>query len=392
MKLLEHQSKELLAGFGLGFTRSNAASSADEIARLARELGGPVVVKAQVHAGGRGKAGAVRFAEGPDEAARAARDLMEMRLARARVTTVSIEPRVQIEREFYAGVAWDTSERLPMALFSDAGGVDVENSHRMARRHFDPWRGLEAHVGRDMAAEMGIDRRLLAPAGDFLSRLARAFLECDALLVEVNPLAVVDGGLLGLDAHVEIDDDAVFRLGARLQAFAGSGDRVLTALEREAQRIDSMDHRGVAGRLVEFDGNLGLLIGGGGASLTVFDAIRRHGGRPANYCEIGGNPTEEKVAALTALLVSKPGVTHLAVIMNVVNNTRADVVARGMIEGIRRSGRRPSDVVTVFRIPGSWEQEAAAMLAAEGIASLGRETSLEEAARLAVERSLAHAT
>ena len=121
--------------------------------------------------------------------------------------------------------------------------------------------------------------------------------------------------------------------------------------------------------------------------MTVFDAIRRHGGKPANYCEVGGNPTEEKVAALTALLLAKPGVKHLAVIMNVVNNTRADVMARGVIMGAKQAGKKPGEVITVFRIPGSWEQEAQALLAAEGILALGREVSLDEAARRAVERS-----
>jgi succinyl-CoA synthetase beta subunit/citryl-CoA synthetase large subunit len=147
-----------------------------------------------------------------------------------------------------------------------------------------------------------------------------------------------------------------------------------------------MDHRGVAGRVVEFDGDLALLIGGGGASLTVFDAIRRHGGRPANYCEIGGNPTEQKVAALTELLVSHSRTRKLAVIMNVVNNTRADIIARGVLTGIKRAGRAPGESLLVFRVPGSWEQEARVLLEQEGVTAFGREVSLDAAARLAVER------
>ncbi|MEO6848417.1 MAG: succinate--CoA ligase, partial [Chthoniobacterales bacterium] len=126
-------------------------------------------------------------------------------------------------------------------------------------------------------------------------------------------------------------------------------------------------------------------------SLTVFDAIRRHGGHPANYCEVGGNPTEEKVAALTALLLSKPGVRNLAVIMNVVNNTRADVMARGVLMGVEQAGLKAADTISVFRIPGSWEREATEMLEAAGVKALGREISLDEAARLAVERSGNHA-
>jgi succinyl-CoA synthetase beta subunit/citryl-CoA synthetase large subunit len=225
--------------------------------------------------------------------------------------------------------------------------------------------------------------------------LAGAFIALDGILVEINPLILTaESSLIGLDARVELDDDATYRQREHLSAIGpietGSASRAPTPLEREAERIDSMDHRGVSGRVVEFDGDLALLIGGGGASLTVFDAIRRHGGRPANYCEVGGNPTEEKVAALTALLVSKPGVRKLAVIMNVVNNTRADVMARGAIEGVKRAGRKPADTITVFRIPGSWEQEAKELLAAEGVEALSREVSLNAAARLAVER-ISHA-
>ena len=125
------------------------------------------------------------------------------------------------------------------------------------------------------------------------------------------------------------------------------------------------------------------LIGGGGASLTVFDAILKYGGKPANYCEIGGNPTEEKVAALTQLLISRPQVQSLAVIMNVVNNTRADVVARGVLAGAEAAGKKASEVISLFRIPGSWEDEARAIMSSAGVRVFGRETSLDESARLA---------
>jgi succinyl-CoA synthetase beta subunit len=242
-----------------------------------------------------------------------------------------------------------------------------------------------------MAQQLGIEGKVMAGIGDVLQRLALAFLQLDGVLVEINPLAETwESALVGLDAHVELDDDAAFRLAYKLEELGpiedSSSGRPPTELEREAQRIDGMDHRGVAGRVVEFDGDLALLIGGGGASLTVFDAIRRYGGKPANYGEVGGNPTQEKVAALVTLLLEKPGVRKLAVIMNVVNNTRADVMARGAIEGVRRAGRTPEDTIIVFRVPGSWEPEARAILAEVGIEALGRETSLDEAARLAVER------
>lgn len=395
MRLLEHQSKRLLSGFGLSFTEARLADSAPAAAEAAAQLGGQVVLKAQVPFGGRGKAGAVKFASTRDEAQIAAQELLGMEIRGVRVTAVSVEPKLNFERELYAGVTWDTSAKQPVALLSAAGGIHVESTEGLARRHFDPRTGLRAYEGREMAAEIGLTGKLLVSLGGVLEKLAMAFLETDAVTVEINPLVEVEGALIGLDAHVEIEDDAAYRQKARLaplgEIASTAAGRPATPLELEAQRIDALDHRGVAGRVVEFEGDLGLLIGGGGASLTVFDAIRRHGGRPANYCEVGGNPTEEKVAALTALLLSKPGVQKMAVIMNVVNNTRADVMARGVLLGVERAGLKAADTISVFRIPGSWEQEARDLLAAADVEALGREVSLDASAKLAVERMSARA-
>jgi succinyl-CoA synthetase beta subunit/citryl-CoA synthetase large subunit len=138
--------------------------------------------------------------------------------------------------------------------------------------------------------------------------------------------------------------------------------------------------------VVEFPGRLGLMIGGGGASLTAFDAVRRHGGQPANYCEIGGNPSVRKVCELTKLILSKPEVERIAVIMNVVNNTRVDLVARGVIKGCLESRRDPAKTIAVFRIPGAWEEEGFRLLRHYGVEPLGREVSIDEAARRAVQQ------
>ncbi|MFW6052935.1 MAG: ATP citrate lyase citrate-binding domain-containing protein, partial [Desulfosalsimonas sp.] len=157
-----------------------------------------------------------------------------------------------------------------------------------------------------------------------------------------------------------------------------------TDFERKAAEIDNLDHRGVAGRVIEFDGNLGLIIGGGGASLTAFDAIRAHGGKPANYCEIGGNPSVKKVKELTRHILSKPGVEQIAVIMNVVSNTRVDLVARGIIKGILEAGRKPLETVAVFRVPGAWEEEGVKILKKYGVRYCDRKVSIDQAAEMAV--------
>jgi succinyl-CoA synthetase beta subunit/citryl-CoA synthetase large subunit len=397
MRLLEHQSKKLLSNFGLVFTESTLANSMGEVRAAIERVGLPAVLKAQTPFGGRGNIGAVKFAETADQAVTAAEALLGMNLRGTTVEEISIELKLNYEREFYVGITWDTVAKLPVALLSLAGGVDVESaqSDQVARHPFNPWTGLAPYKAREMAAEVGLTGKTLVGVGGILAKLSQAFLACDAITMEINPLVVAkDEALIGLDARVEIEDEAVYRQRERLEPLGEltmtAAGRPPTPLEMEAQRIDARDHRGVAGRVVEFDGDLALLIGGGGASLTVFDAIKAHGGSPANYCEVGGNPTEEKVAAITSLLLSKPGVKGMAVIMNVVNNTRADVIARGVLVGVEAAGREPVETISLFRVPGNWEAEAREIMEIVGVEVHGREMSLDAAARLAVERNRAH--
>jgi succinyl-CoA synthetase beta subunit/citryl-CoA synthetase large subunit len=159
-----------------------------------------------------------------------------------------------------------------------------------------------------------------------------------------------------------------------------------TPFEIEAAKIDSEDPRGVAGPVVEFDGNIGLVIGAGGGSLTLTDAVRRHGGKPANYAALGGNPSVKKAQRLTKLILSKPGVEKIAVMSNVVSNTRADLVARGVIKGVIELGFKPADKIAIFRVPGAWEADAAKILEKYGIDYCDRSVSISEAARRAVEK------
>jgi succinyl-CoA synthetase beta subunit/citryl-CoA synthetase large subunit len=397
MRLLEHQSKKLLSNFGLVFTEPTPVESMGEVRAAIERVGLPAVLKAQTPFGGRGNIGAVKFAETADQAVTAAEALLGMNLRGTTVEEISIELKLNYERDFYVGITWDTVAKLPVALLSLAGGVDVESaqSDQVARHPFNPWTGLAPYKAREMAAEVGLTGKTLVGVGGILAKLSQAFLACDAITMEINPLVVAkDEALIGLDARVEIEDESVYRQRERLEPLGEltmtAAGRPPTPLELEAQRIDATDHRGVAGRVVEFDGDLALLIGGGGASLTVFDAIKAHGGSPANYCEVGGNPTEEKVAAITSLLLSKPGVKGMAVIMNVVNNTRADVIARGVLMGVEAAGSKPAETISLFRVPGNWEAEAREIMEIVGVEVHGREMSLDAAARLAVERNRAH--
>ena len=157
-----------------------------------------------------------------------------------------------------------------------------------------------------------------------------------------------------------------------------------TEFELAGAAVNAVDHRGVAGNVVEFDGNLGLVIGAGGGSLTLFDAVRKHGGRPANYCEIGGNPSVAKARELTKLILSKPGVEKIAVMMNVVSNTRVDIVARGVVKGCLEAGMDPAETIAIFRIPGAWEEEGFKILEKYGVEYCDRSISMYDAAGRAV--------
>jgi succinyl-CoA synthetase beta subunit/citryl-CoA synthetase large subunit len=380
VKLLEFEAKALLRDLGLKVPAGEAAATPEAAAAAAERLDCPVAVKAQVPASGRMKAGGVLFAESPAQAARAAADLLGRPIRGHAVESVLVEAKLAIAAEIYAGVTYDAARRTAVLLGSRAGGIEVETHARLARCEFSSLGPVPEYVGREVARQLGFEGSRLMTLGSLLARLANCFLDWDALLVEVNPLALdAAGEWWAADAHVELDEDAAFRqqaLWARVPASRRLSSR-RSQFEERAAEIDRADHRGVAGRLIAFDGDLGLLIGGGGASLAIFDAVLEAGLRPANYCEIGGNPSVWKVKELVKLILSQPAVKRLAVMMNVVSNTRADLMARGVIKGVLELGRDPRDVIIAFRVPGSWEDEGQAILRHYGVPFFGRETSMD---------------
>ncbi len=395
MRLLEHEAKRLLREAGMPVPGGRLVRSAEELRAACAALPFPRMVKAQVPAGGRGKAGGVFRAATAEEAERRGMALLSGTLRGFPVEGLLLEEPVAALEETFLAVTYDAGLKRPVLLASRHGGIEVETTTRaepagLARVPVDVRTGLQPFEAREITRRLGYSGADLTAFADLTLRAVQAFLQQDATLLEINPLARTGpGAFVALDARLELDGDALFRHPEFERVYGirrrdGSG-RPPTPLEVEAARIDALDHRGVAGRVIEFDGPLGLLIGGGGASLTAFDAIRRHGGRPANYCEIGGNPSVRKVQALTELLLRKPGVTRLAVIMNVVSNTRVDLVARGVIKGCLAAGREPREAISVFRVPGSWEEEGGKILRKYGVPSCDRTVSIDEAARLAAQ-------
>jgi succinyl-CoA synthetase beta subunit len=389
MRLLEHESKRILEKYRILLPKGTLVGDGEPLA-----VDGPVMLKAQIPIGGRGKTGGILEAETAEEAQKKVAQLLTSTIRGYTPKSVLMEDRVPVKQEFFMGITYDTVVKEPVAIFSAVGGIDIEElaekePDRVRKEHFTVRSRLPVYKAREIIAEAGVSGKLLLGLSSVLSAMGEIFLDYDATVVEINPLGLTeDGRLIALDCHLEIDDDALFRhadiSALEKDATRVQGERRMSDFERDASRIDSLDHRGVAGRVIEFDGNLGLIIGGGGASLTAFDAIRSHGGRPANYCEIGGNPSVLKVKELTRLILSKPGVDRVAVIMNVVSNTRVDMVARGIIKGILESGKNPAETVAVFRVPGAWEDEGFKILSKYGVPIQDRTVSIDEAARIAV--------
>ncbi len=396
MRFYEYESKQLFGSYGIPLPKgSRVAKSGAEAAAIAREVAGPVVLKSQVLTGGRMKAGGVLFADSPAEAERAAETILALQINGHLPRGVLVEGRQAVAQEYYLGVTWDGTAKRPVMIFSDMGGIDIEevaeqHPEHVAKRHLSNLLPFSEFAAKELIAAVGISGSDLGRLTRVASALARIFVRHGLTLAEINPLArLEDGSFVALDGHVDLEAEARGQQKQLLEEL-GIGDdetrqaRPPTDFELRGAEVDAVDHRGVAGNVTEFDGNLGLVIGAGGGSLTLFDAVRAHGGRPANYCEIGGNPSVSKACELTKLILSKPGVEKIAVMMNVVSNTRVDMVARGVIKGVIESGREPADTIAIFRIPGSWERDGFLILEKYGVEYCDRSVSMHEAARRAV--------
>jgi succinyl-CoA synthetase beta subunit len=397
MRFFEYESKEIVRRGGIPTSKGGFAKTAAEARSRAEEVGGPVVIKSQVLTGGRMKAGGVKFADTPNEAEQHAADILALEINDHVPRGVLVDERVEVAQEFYAGVVWDGIRKQPVMLFSDMGGIDIEevaeqHPDHVGRGHFSNILPFSDFRAKQVIASVGVTGSALNRLTPILCRLARVFVERDMTLAEINPLAqLADGSFVAVDAHMEMENEARPRQQKLLEELGVAEEetreaREPTEFEIAGEKVDSQDHRGVAGNVTEFDGNLGLVIGAGGGSLTLFDAVRKFGGRPANYCEIGGNPSVSKACGLAKLVLQKPGVDKIAVMMSIVSNTRVDIVARGVIKACVELGHDPGEKIAIFRIPGAWEEEGFKILERYGVEYCDRSVSMHEAARRAVEK------
>jgi succinyl-CoA synthetase beta subunit len=375
--LYEHQGKELFARHGIPVGKGRLATSVDEARQAANELGGPVVVKAQVLTGGRGKAGGVRVAATPDEAAEAADAILGLDIRGHVVRRLWIERAASIAREYYLSVTFDRGAKKPLLMLTREGGVEIEevaarDPGALARVHVDPLAGYQAYQGRRLVHDAGIDdpgeRRQLAA---LVERLYACFAAEEAMLCEINPLVVTaDGELLALDAKVTVDDSALFRHPEVAAMRDTSAADPLEALARE---------KGVT--YVRLDGSVGILANGAGLAMATVDLVGVAGGRPANFCDLGGGGRAEGVVAALEVIGADPGVR--SIFFNIFGGlTRGDEVARGILAALERLELA---VPIVVRLDGTNAAEGRAILAGAGLEQLLVEATMLEAARRAVE-------
>src|SRR6201995_3833562 len=296
MRFFEYESRAIVAKAGIPVTRHGFAKTPEEVRTIAAEIGGPVVIKSQVLTGGRWKAGGVKFADTPEEAEAHARDILKLEIGGHMPRGGLFDPKAGGAPEYYAGVVWDGTAKKPLMLFSDMGGIDIEqvaeeHPDHVGRGHFSTLEPFSDFQAKQVIAAAGVTGRALQRATPVLARLARLFLDNDMTLAEINPLAELkDGSFVALDAHMEMENEGMPRQKALLKALGIREDEgtreghTPSAFEEAIKAIDAADHRGVIqGKDAGFNGNIGLVIGAGGGSLTLPDAVRQQGGTPANY-------------------------------------------------------------------------------------------------------------
>jgi succinyl-CoA synthetase beta subunit len=373
--LYEHQGKELLARFGIPVSRGRLVFTPEEARRAAEELGGEVVVKAQVLTGGRGKAGGVKLAAGPDEAEARARDILGLDIRGHVVKRLWLEVSSEIAREYYLSVALDRGAGRALLMFTTEGGVEIEqvaaeNPDALVRVHVDPLEGLEPHHLRELLAPVN-DESERTQIEEIAGKLYTCFVESDATLAEINPLIVTpDGFVRALDAKVTLDDNALFRHADNAELRDPSKEDPQERMAKE---------RGLT--YVKLDGDIGILANGAGLSMSTLDVVAEAGGEPANFLDAGGGSRADAITSAVEVMLSNEKVK--AVLFNIFGGiTRCDEVAKGLIEAFKQIN--PS-VPFVVRLDGTNGEEGRALLAEADLPNVYTEATMDGAAAKVVE-------
>jgi succinyl-CoA synthetase beta subunit len=376
MDLLEYQGKQLFAKHGVPVPDGRPATTVPEAVEAAEELGYPVVIKAQVQIGGRGKAGGIKLAQNRSEAEENATAILGMDIRGFTVHELYVEKASEIDEEYYAAIVFDRAAKKPIAMLSKMGGMDVEevaetDPEAMRMLHVDPLLGIQDFQGRRLAFESGITEDVIRPVGAMLAKLYDVFVREDATLVEVNPLLITKSReVVALDAKVTVDDNALFRHPDVAE---------LRDLSAEDPQERMAKERGLT--YVKLDGNVGILGNGAGLVMSTLDVVAQAGGSPANFLDAGGGSKAEAITSAVEVILSDEKVK--AVLFNIFGGiTRCDEVARGLIEAFAQI--KP-EVPFVVRLDGTNDEEGRALLAEANLPNVHTEATMLGAAEKVVE-------
>ncbi len=358
MKIHEYQAKDILARYGIPVQPGRVARTPEEAEAIARELGGPAVIKAQVYVGGRGKAGGIQFGDTPEQARAAAAKVLGMEIKGLKVEKVLVVSRLEIKEEYYLGIILDRKTQAPVVMVSTAGGIDIEEvaattPEKIIQQPIDMHWGLRPFEARDILARAGFPHQVISKGGTILAALARAFIESDASLAEINPLALTAGGLVqAADAKILIDDNGLFR---QREYAAWAEPEESNPLEFEAKK-EGLTY-------VKLDGDVGIVGNGAGLVMTTLDMVARVGGRPANFLDIGGGAKAEVMRKALTFVARDPQVK--GILVNIFGGiTRGEEVARGVIMA---QDEIPKGMPIVVRLSGTGSEEGKAMLRHAGL-------------------------
>ena len=368
----EYQAKEIFRKYGIPIPPGEVASTPEQAEAIARKFGTTVVVKAQVHAGGRGKAGGVKLAKTPEEAKSIAAQILKLTIKGLPVQKVLVTPAADIASEAYVGIIVDRASKRAVFMASPAGGIDIEEvaaktPEKLLKHPVDPRYGLQGYEAMQLAFFLYSDLKQVRAAAKILQQLYRAFSENGGSLAEINPLVTTPAGeVVALDAKMVIDDNELDRLPA-----------IAALRDESAEDSSEVDARKASLTFIKLEGNVGCVVNGAGLAMATMDLVKYYGGEPANFLDIGGSSNPEKVVAALRIITSDPNVK--AILFNIFGGiTRTDDVANGIVTAIKQN---PLKVPLVIRLTGTNEEIALKILKQHGLSAM---TDMDEAVKKAV--------
>lgn len=375
MKIHEYQAKEIFAKHGIPVQKGEVATTAEKVKGIAEKFGKPVVVKAQVHVGGRGKAGGIKLAQNPEEAFEHAKNILGMQIKGLTVKKVLVTECADIKNEAYVGVIVDRSTKKPVIMVSPAGGIDIEEvaaktPEKIFKLQVDPIMGLSLFHARDLAFKLYPDFKLARQAADIIFKLYQAFWQSDASLAEINPLIVTpEGEIWALDAKINIDDSGLER-----------HPEIEKMRDLDAEEKAEIEARKKELSFVKLDGNIGCIVNGAGLAMATMDLVKHYGAEPANFLDIGGSSNPDKVITAMKIILRDPNVK--AILFNIFGGiTRCDDVAQGIVYAVNQL--KPKIPIAI-RLTGTNEDKARKILEEVNLTAV---SSMDEVVKKTIELS-----